>query len=92
MADFSFSPLRYTAPMRSDDLPREQLDRLRLRLRPSLGYLSRLKTRMERRGFSVHDKMFALVLKSHAAMQELVMEIHYLACDSGVARRRKRRR
>jgi len=78
--------------MDSDDLNREQLDRLMQRLRPTLGYLSRLKVRMEGRGFNVHDKMFAAVLKSHAAMQELVMQIHYLACDSGRARRRKRRR
>src|SRR5687767_7256655 len=79
-------PLRRAA-MKSDDLKRWQTDALSRELRPTLDYLSRLRDRMEKQ-FPPHDRLFQIVCRAQAVMQELCMEIHYIACADKVGRKR----
>jgi len=55
-------------------------------LQRATGYLSRLKRRMEVTGFPPDDPLYVTTLKAHRAMQDLLMELHYLSCESGVGR------
>jgi len=63
--------------MDSSDLTPEQIAALIERLTPTLGYLTKLGERMDRRGFagdSVRDK----VSTAKNAMQDLVMTLRYV--------------
>jgi hypothetical protein len=68
--------------MGSEDLKAWQLHRLIERLRPDLGYLTRLWRRMESTSFPPDDSLYKLVCESQALLQQLVMQLHYLACDA----------
>lgn len=59
---------------------------------PSLRYLHKLQTRMEKVGFLPTDPLFQLVKKAHDAMQGLSVETHYMACKTGVGREPRRGR
>jgi hypothetical protein len=59
-------------------------------LQPALGYLCRLRERMERRGFPANDKLFKLTVAAYNAIHSLYIELHYMACASGVGRETKR--
>jgi hypothetical protein len=48
------------------------------------GYLSRLKRRMELTG--PNDPLYLLTVQAQRDMQTLLVELHYLSCESGVAR------
>lgn len=52
-------------------------------LAPTLGYLTRLRRRMEQVGFIPGDPLYRDVCKAHDAMHALVSWLHYLACKSG---------
>ena len=73
--------------MDSRDLTPDQLQRMTARLRPTLGYLSRLQARMERQGFPARDRTFTAVCEAQAAMQGLLVELHYLKCPGTTGRR-----
>lgn len=47
--------------MRSDDLTKARARALKNKLAPMLGYLTRLKRRMVRRGFPLDDRLLAVV-------------------------------
>jgi hypothetical protein len=51
-----------------------------------LGYLARLKKRMEKRRFPNDDRLLLTVLKAYDAVHELNVHVHYLSCESGVGR------
>ncbi len=70
--------------MRSDDLTSAQAQQLKSSIRPMLGYLNRLKKRMEKRRFPSDDGLFPTVLRAYDAIHELNVHIHYLSCESGV--------
>ena len=72
--------------MQSDDLTPAQAKRLKENLRPMLGYLSRLKTRMEKHRFHHEDPLLRAVVKAYDTMQALNVEVHYLSFESGVGR------
>jgi hypothetical protein len=74
--------------MKGDNLTRGQADALKERLGPTLDYLGRLQVRMEKRGFPSDDRLYQIVCKAQAVMQELVMEIHYISCADKVGRRK----
>jgi hypothetical protein len=76
--------------MRSEQLTDNQLQALAERLRPMLGYLSRLQARMAQQGFSADDRLVVLVGAAQQAMQALTVELHYLSCD-GTGRQRSNR-
>ena len=73
------------AGMDSRDLTPEQLHEVRRVVAQSLGYLNRLRARMEQCGFPSHDRPFRLVVDAEDKMHWLSIELHYAAC-SGVGR------
>jgi hypothetical protein len=72
--------------MRSDDLTSAQAQKIKASIRPMLGYLIRLKKRMEKRRFPSDDGLFQTVLRAYDAIHELNVHVHYLSCESGVGR------
>jgi hypothetical protein len=42
---------------------------------------------MEVTGFPPHDPLYVDVVKAQHAMQDLLMERHYLGCQSGVGKK-----
>jgi hypothetical protein len=44
-------------------------------------WLYELHRRMEQRGFPGNDELYRLVVKTHNAMSELRMLLHYMSCD-----------
>lgn len=67
-------------------LTREQAEVLDARLRPTLGYLTRLRRRLEQ--LRSNDKLYNDVLRAQMAMQDLCTELHYQTCEHGVGRAR----
>jgi len=63
--------------MDSHDLTREQVNLLIERLTPTVGYLTRLGERMDRRGFT-GDETRDKVRIAKNAMQDLVMTLRYV--------------
>jgi hypothetical protein len=61
-------------------LTAEQAERLHRALAEKLGYLTRLKARMERVGFRRNDPLFQRVQRAHDALHDLTIAVHYLAC------------
>jgi hypothetical protein len=56
-------------------------------LRPALGYLCRLRARMEKCGFSPTDNLLCLTTPAYQALHALTIELHYLNCGGGVYRK-----
>jgi hypothetical protein len=56
-------------------------------LRPGLGYLYRLRTRMEKRGFLPTDKLYGLTVAAYDALHRLCGELHYISCGDTAFRR-----
>ena len=63
-----------------------QAARVRDAVRPHLGYLHRLRRRMEQVGFPANDKLLGLVARAEDAAQALFIELHYASCGHGVGR------
>ena len=60
-------------------------------LRPTLGYLYRLRDRMEKRRFPpADDKLLCLTTAAYQALHALTIELHYMNCGSGVYRKPQR--
>ena len=53
---------------------------------PGVGYLFRLRARMEKAGLPPEDKPFRLTDSAYHALHSLCVELHYLSCASGVGR------
>lgn len=77
--------------MDSSRLTKEQLHALHRIVSQQLGFLVRLRLRMERRGFPSRDKLYLLVVDAEDKLQRLAIELHYAAC-SGVGRDSPRER
>lgn len=69
----------YRSDMRSSDLTTEQARALRNKIQPTLGYLSRLKKWMARRGFPPDDGLLIEVCRAEDAMHRLHVQTIYLA-------------
>ena len=65
-------------------LTREQAEALQEHLRPMLGYLTRVRRRMEQ--LRLDDKLYHDLLRAQMAMQDLWAELHYRSCEHGVGR------
>lgn len=63
----------------------EQFAHLYSLLRPSLGRLSRLRSRLIVLGYPPDDPYLVAVSKAWAALHELCVQTHYLSCSGGVA-------
>jgi hypothetical protein len=72
--------------MDSKNLKPWQARIIRTPVHRALGYLTRLRTRMERRGFAPDDKLLQLTAKAHDALLALSVELYYMSCESGVGR------
>jgi hypothetical protein len=66
--------------MDSAPIVRWQAAKLREAVRPTVGYLYRLRERMTRVGFLPSDPLFKRVDRAYDAMHALFVELHYLAC------------
>jgi hypothetical protein len=55
-------------------------------LQPSVGYLYRLKARMQKVGFLDNDLLYQLVSQAYDTVHTLYIQLHYLSCESGVGR------
>jgi hypothetical protein len=60
---------------------RSQAKELHRRLQPSLGYLYRLRERIQKVGFVPNDKLYALVSNAYESMHALCVEVHYMSCE-----------
>jgi hypothetical protein len=67
-----------------------QAKRMHDALAPTLGYLTRLRQRMEQVGFIPADPLYRNVCKVHDAMHGLLTRLHYLTCKSGVGMNERR--
>jgi hypothetical protein len=72
----------------SSNLRPWQALKIRKSLEKALGYLARLQRRMELMGFPPNDPLFVMTVRTRHDMQMLLMELHYLSCESGVGRKR----
>ena len=70
-------------------LTTDQAQQVHDRLRPTLGYLSKLERRLRELRCHHRDPLFAKVTAAQQAMQDLVMELHYESGGHGVASRRE---
>jgi hypothetical protein len=73
--------------MHSDDLTTAQAKVIYDQMRPFVAYLTRLKARMDKRGFAIDDPLYKLVDETHSKAQHLLTDLHYRSCASGVHRR-----
>src|SRR6476620_12437074 len=65
--------------MRREDITRDQAAAIKKEISPMLGYLNRLKKRMNA-VFARDDSLFAEVIDAADAMHKLNVSIHYLSC------------
>ncbi len=72
--------------MASKSIDREHAKRIQAAIQPSVGYLFRLKLRMEDVGFLPDDPLYQLVKKAYEAMHGLSVELNYRACAGGVGK------
>ena len=76
--------------MTRDDIQKWQAAKIRDALSPAGTYLTRLRKRMEQRGFPPRDPLYQLTCVAHNAVNDLWMHIHYLSCSgTGDPLRRK---
>lgn len=68
--------------MRSKDLERWQLEKIKDPVGTGLGYLTKLCRRIDQT-MTPDDPLYQAAYKAHAAMQSLYVTLHYLGC-SGV--------
>jgi hypothetical protein len=67
--------------MHSNRLTRAQLNQLAERIRPMLGYVTRLSERMDATAFDVSDPLLLKVRRAQDALHELSVHLHYLSVD-----------
>ncbi len=68
------------------ELLREQAEVLKDKLTPMLGYLTRVRQRMEQ--LRIDDKLYHDVFQAQQSMQDLCADLHYRTCRGGVGRPR----
>ncbi len=71
--------------MNSKDLTAEQLSKIAGQINLAHWYLAKLERRMEAEKFPKDDRIYQAVIKSHDAVQELSVLLHYAEWE---ARRR----
>ena len=74
--------------MRSTDLTDDQARDLAERLRKMLGYLGRLRKRMEQERFPNDDELYQSAREAYNAMHDLTVKAHYLSCKGQTGGRR----
>lgn len=69
--------------MTSGDLSKDQAKRVNEALRPILGYVGKLKSRMEQVGFPINDKLYMAVIAAYDGLHSAATESHLLAAGKG---------
>ena len=64
------------------NLTREQAAAVAKSVGPMLGYLDRLRQRMEKVGFLPGDPLYVLVREAEDKIHHLSVELHYRSCGS----------
>ncbi len=64
-------------------LTKDHAQQVHDRLRPTLGFLAKLKKRMRELRVDEKDRLFAQVIEAHSAMQGLVVLLQYDSCSNG---------
>src|SRR5258708_8683885 len=77
------------ASVNSDDLTPEHAGQLGRGLFRGINFLVRLKTRMEKAGFTQSDPLYQLVCKAYDATHRLSVDLHHRSCASGSGRKSK---
>lgn len=72
--------------MNSEDLTHDQCRQMHKRLFPLANYLCRVVKRMGKRGFPLDDPLYVNSKTAYDAVCSLMMELHYMRCESGVGR------
>jgi hypothetical protein len=67
--------------MDSGTLQRWQAARLFKTLQPHVGFLYRLRERMQQVSFLPSDPLYKRVCTAYESLQALYMELHYLSCE-----------
>lgn len=67
------------------ELSRDQAEVLKDKLGPLLGYLTRVRRRMEQAHFE-RDELYNDIVRAQASLQDLCSRLHYGTCRSGVGR------
>lgn len=70
--------------LNSQDLTRDQLDKITAMLGWHQKYLNALCDRMHERKFPPQDKLYLDAMKARDAIQALRMTVHYLGCKGQV--------
>jgi hypothetical protein len=68
------------AAMTGDDLTAAQLEAISMRIRSMLGYLNKLKRRMDANSFPADDELRLLVNDAEDAMHRLGVSVHTRSC------------
>ena len=69
------------------DLTREQAEAINRRLGPTLGYLTRLTDRMQKRAWTFSDPTYVAARKAHDALHEMCVRLHYQSIGNPGQRR-----
>jgi hypothetical protein len=67
------------------NMTREQARRLSELMQPRVGYIVRIRERMDRRGMQ-NDPLFKLLVKAEDALLHFTSVLHYRSCEMGVGR------
>lgn len=67
------------------ELSRDQAELLSEKLGPMLGYLTRVRRRMEQARFE-RDELYNDVVRAQASLQDLCSRLRYRSCRGGVGR------
>jgi hypothetical protein len=67
--------------MDSRTIKRWQAAKLHKTIQPTLGYLYRLRERMQEVGFLPGDPLFERVCQAYDSLHRLFIELHYLSCN-----------
>jgi hypothetical protein len=68
------------------NLTRSQFAAVAKSVGPMLGYLVRLRQRMDKVGFVPGDALYRLVRDAEDKLHHLSVELHYRSCGGGVGR------
>jgi hypothetical protein len=68
------------------NLTREQAAAVSAKIGPMLGYLVRLRQRIDKVGFLPGDPLYVLVRDAENKLHHLSVELHYRSCESGVGK------
>lgn len=74
----------YVGEMDSTDLTCDQCRQMHKSLFRLANYLARLVKRMEKKGFPLDDKLYREARRAYDSVCSLMVELHYMGCESGV--------